>query len=269
MPFAVAIKFRLDSFSKLYDPQDQDASVDDFFVVRNVELGVDRVGFVSSLEGRATVQMRHLPKIIRRASDEEIERWYETNRRDREMIETVRQRALAHGLSIKVSDVNTIEEKRQVLVHFTADGRIDFRELVKDLAARFRARIEMWQIGVRMESASKDGIGICGNKFCCSCWMKDFPSISLRHAKDQDIIQPPSKLSGPCGRLRCCLRYEHETYVGLAMGAPELGCSGCGSSGECGVVQDRNLLKQEATLRAHGGATSVVAFEDFRPDTNN
>jgi hypothetical protein len=109
----------------------------------------------------------------------------------------------------------------------------------------------------------KHGYGICGNPLCCGNWLKEYPSISMRHARDQDIIQPPSKLSGPCNRLRCCLRYEHEMYVELRTGAPATGCQGCSSGGACGVVIDRNLLKQEVTLRSEGGATSVVPFKEF------
>lgn len=268
MPFAAGIKFRKDSFSKYFNPADVPLDVDEFCVVKDPELGFERVGFVSCMEGRAPIQMQHLPRVLRIASDTEIEAWYELQIREREMIGVARDRAEVHNLKVKISDVVMNEEKRQVLVHFTADGRIDFRELVKDLAGRFRARIEMWQIGARKEAGLIDGIGICGNRLCCSNWLKDFPAISMRHAKDQDIVQPPSKLSGPCGRLRCCLRYEHETYVQLLAGAPALGCTGCTSGGKCGVVIDRNALKQEVVVKDESGSISSMPFGDFTPDKN-
>jgi cell fate regulator YaaT (PSP1 superfamily) len=122
----------------------------------------------------------------------------------------------------------------------------------------------MWQIGARREAGLKDGYGVCGNPLCCGSWLKDFPSISMRYAKDQDIVQPPSKLTGPCGKLRCCLRYEHETYLELADGVATRGCTGCSSDGKCGVVIDRNLLRGELTIK-----TRRARWRRFRPGTSS
>lgn len=269
MPFAAAIKFKQDSFSKYYNPRDLQLAQDDFCVVKDPSLGVERVGFVSCLEGRAAVQMPHLPLILRLATEREIELWYELKIQEKEMLGVARERVAAHNLPIKISDLNFLEDKRQVLLHFTSENRIDFRELVKDLGGRLKARIEMWQIGARKEAGMQDGMGICGQKLCCSCWLKEFPTVSMRHAKDQDIIQPPSKLSGPCGRLRCCLRYEHEAYVQMAAGLPNVGESGCAKKGGgCGVIFERNILARRVTIRREGGALETIEADEFVPDPN-
>ena len=267
VPFAAGLKFTKQSFSRYYNPDGLEVSVDDFYLAKDEAMGMERIGFVSCIEGRAAVQMPHLPKIIRAASEKEIENWYEFRIREEEMIVTARERAEAKNLPIKISELSFfLKDDRQVIVHFTAEKRIDFRDLVRDLAARFRARVEMWQIGARKEAGAKSGMGICGRELCCSCWLKDFPTVSMRHAKDQDIVSPPSRLSGPCGKLRCCLRYEHEMYVELAEGAPSVGCSGCSMAGAKGVVVERNLLKQEVVVRAEGTGTTTMPFAEFTPD---
>lgn len=268
MPFAAAVKFKENGASKYFHPAGHDLRADDFVWVKDAGAGgIERIGFVSSMEGRAAVQMLHLPKVLRHAEDAEIERWYELKIQEREMLETARERARAHELPMKVSDLVFVEDKRMAVIQFTSDNRIDFRELVKDLAGHFKARIEMWQIGARREAGLKDGYGVCGNPLCCGSWLKDFPSISMRYAKDQDIIQPPSKLSGPCGKLRCCLRYEHETYLELADGVATRGCTGCSSDGKCGVVVDRNLLKGELTIKTEAGAFAMVQAKEFVADS--
>ncbi len=266
MPFAAGVKFKKGGAPRYYNPVGFGLAVDDFCWVKDETLGVERVGFIASLEGRAAIQMEHLPRVLREASEEDVARWYDLGIREKEMIQAARERAGAHGLAMKISDLTFVEDRRQVFIHFTADGRVDFRELVKDLAGRFKARIELWQITARKEAGFKSGYGICGRELCCSCWLKEFPAVSMRHAKDQDLIHPPSKLSGPCGRLRCCLRYEHQTYLELAQGAPRVGCSGCASGGACGVVVDRNLLKREVTVRLETGSTAVVPFDAFQPE---
>lgn len=266
MPFAAAVVFAEGAFPKYYDPGDSGVRADDFCLAHDAEFGIDRVGFVSSLEGRAPIQMLHLPKVRRRAEPSEIEAWRANREREAEAIEVARERAAAHGLTMKIGRVVVAPESNRVFVHYTSDHRIDFRELVRDLASRLKARIEMWQVNPRKEAGAMDGYGICGNRLCCSNWLKDFPSVAMRHAKEQDIVQPPSKLSGPCGRLRCCLRYEHEQYVAMAVGAPALGCSGCSSGGACGVVVERNLLKGEAVLRTEGGTLERVPFDRFEAE---
>lgn len=266
MPFAAGIRFKKNSISKYYNPASLAVNVDDFVVVKDEAIGFERIGFVSILEGRATIQMGHLAKVIRKATEGEVESWYDRQVDECEMMQIARKSAAEQKLSVKISDLIFNEEKRQVLIQFTSDQRIDFRELVRDLAGKFKARIEMWQIGSRKEAGLKDGYGICGNPLCCGSWLKDFPSISMRYAKDQDIVLPPSKLSGPCGKLRCCLRYEHETYLELADGVPTRGCQGCFDDGKCGVVIDRNLLKGELVVKIQDGPVTRVAVADFEPD---
>ncbi|MBI3736218.1 stage 0 sporulation protein [Candidatus Sumerlaeota bacterium] len=266
MPFAAGVKFSKDSFSKYFNPGETSVAVDDFVFVKDPDLGVERIGFVSILEGRAKIQMDHLPRLIRPATEQEIEEWYDIKIREKEGLAIVREKAAQYNLPVKISSVTILPDRQQVLVNFTSERRVDFREMVKDLAGHFKSRIEMWQIGARQEAGMQNGYGVCGNPLCCGSWLKDFPSISMRYAKEQDIIQPPSKLSGPCGKLRCCLRYEHETYLELAEGVPVQGCAGCLAGGGCGVVIDRNLLKGTVTVRPENGDIKVVPFSEFTPD---
>jgi len=266
MPFAAGVKFSKDEFSRYYNPGDFKMAVDDFCVVRDSALGIDRVGFVSILEGRAPIQMEHLPKVLRLATESEIEQWYEMKIRERDAYAYVIERAQMHNLDVKINGVTFVPEKAQVLVQFTSDRRIDFRELVKDLGGHFKTRIEMWQIGARQAAGVKGGLGICGRELCCSSWLNDFPAIAMRHAKEQDIFQPRSKLSGNCGRLRCCLRYEHEMYLHLADGVPQVGCKSCSFAGGPAVVIDRNLLKGMLAVRKENGETTTVPFAEFVPD---
>lgn len=267
MPFAAAVKFKENGASKYFNPGGLDVRADDFVWVKDPGTGgLERIGFVSCMEGRAAIQMGHLPKVLRLAGETEVEQWYELKIEEREMIELARDRAEAHELPIKISDLVFNPDKRQVLIQFTSDHRVDFRELVRDLAGHFKARIEMWQIGARKEAGLKEGYGICGNPLCCGSWLKDFPSITMKYAREQDIVQPPSKLSGPCGKLRCCLRYEHETYLELADGVATRGCTGCSSDGKCGVVVDRNLLKQELTVKTDEGSFVSVPVGEFEED---
>lgn len=266
MPFAAGIKFRKESFSDFYNPGDLAIQRDDFCWVRDKAFDIDRIGFVSSVEGRAPVQLAHLPSIVRMAKDSEVEAWYDLKVREREMTIVARNAAAGYRMNIKITELVLLEDKRQVMIQFTSENRVDFRELVRDLAGKFRARIEMWQINSRREASTRKGIGICGNELCCGCWMKDFPSITMKYAREQDIIQPPSKLSGPCNKLRCCLRHEHEAYLQLADGAPTVGCKGCSSAGSCGVVVDRNLLKGELVMRGEDGIRHTMDFDDFSAD---
>lgn len=265
MPFAAGVKFSEEDFPEYFNPGDVKLAAEDFCVAKHPDLGVERIGFVTCLEGRAPIQMGHLPRILRLATEAEIETWYELKIKEKDARLVVMERAAAHDLPIKISGVNFLSEKAQVLVYFTSDRRVDFRELVKDLAGRFKSRIEMWQLRPREEAGRMDGYGICGMRLCCSSWLKDFPTITMRHAKDQDIVQPPSKLSGACGRLRCCLRYEHEQYVAMAVGAPALGCAGKAGSA-CGVAVDRSLLKSIVTLQQENGERVSVPFADFVAD---
>jgi len=154
----------------------------------------------------------------------------------------------AHDLPMKLVDAEYSFDRNKIIFYFTADGRVDFRALVKDLARAFRARIELRQIGVRDESKLLGGTGCCGRVVCCSSWLRGFTPINIRMAKDQHLSLNPTKLSGVCGRLLCCLRYEHECYRELAKGLPGNGTIVKTSAGT-GTVVDQLILKRAVTVR--------------------
>jgi cell fate regulator YaaT (PSP1 superfamily) len=250
MALVVGIKFDPDSFPKYYRPSDFPLEENDFCVVPHEGKGpAERVGYVTCFEGRCTGQAERLAPITRLAKEEEIDQWHLLCRRRREALATARAKVVDHALPMKIISVQFDDEQNIVLFNFTADHRIDFRELVRELAGIFKARIELWQIGSRQGAAEKDGFGHCGMRLCCVSWLKNFPPISIRHARDQDINQPPPKLSGQCGRLRCCLRYEHETYCRLRHDAPPLGAAVRDNLEREGQVIDRNLLTEMALIK--------------------
>ncbi len=237
----------------------------DFCVVVDPR-GRGRIGYVLGFESRCRPQLEHLDRIVRRASDEEIGQWHDEQERRLDALAVARARSAERGLQMKFISVNFDDAQNVVLFNFTADRRVDFRELVRDLASHFRARIELWQIGSRQGAADKDGYGICGNRICCATRMqKQYPAVSMRHARDQDLAnQTPQKLAGMCGRLRCCLRYEHDCYLKEQAGAPMVGAQVHDGEGREGVVVDRHLLQRRALVKFNGGRGEWVGFEQLR-----
>ncbi|MFP4382152.1 MAG: stage 0 sporulation family protein [Candidatus Sumerlaeia bacterium] len=233
----------------------------DFCVVSGLEMG-EAIGYVHGFSHKAEVQCKHkidmMPRVIRRAHPREVREWHYQIRREREALAVCKEKAALHNLDMRISQVKFDDRQRKVIFYFTADKRVDFREMVKDLASAFRARIELWQIGVRDETRQLGGIGICGCKLCCSSWLKDFMPVSIRCAKAQDIPFSPVKLSGICGRLRCCLAYEHEQYVDMAKGVPPISATiESPEFGEARVV-DRNLLTQTLTITDSKGNSHQI-----------
>jgi cell fate regulator YaaT (PSP1 superfamily) len=178
------------------------------------------------------------PVTVRRASQSDIVERLRHEQREQEARRYAIERIRALGLEMKLSKVEQLLDGSKLIFYFTAEGRIDFRELVRDLAARFRTRIEMRQIGLRDEARLLGGYGSCGRPLCCTTWLTSFEPISIKMAKQQDLALNPSKLSGLCGRLKCCLRYELPNAKGVLRGGcgDEGGCNnptGCGTGGTC------------------------------------
>ena len=168
----------------------------------------------------------------------------------------------SHKLPMKLVDAEYSFDRSKLVFYFTADGRVDFRALVKDLARAFRARIELRQIGVRDESKLLGGTGCCGRIVCCQSWLRGFTPINIRMAKDQHLSLNPTKLSGVCGRLLCCLKYEHECYRQLGKGLPSNGAivkTGAGN----GTVIDQNILLQQITVRLENDTVSKVPVSEI------
>ena len=187
--------------------------------------------------------VKPLKKIIRKATKEDIAKLEENKKKEAEALEICEKKIEKHGLGMKLVDVEYTLDGSKILFYFTADGRVDFRELVKDLAGVFHTRIELRQIGVRDEAKMLGGLGICGRPFCCSTYIDDLQSvsISIKMAKEQGLSLNPTKISGTCGRLMCCLKYEQESYEHLLRVTPKVGALVNTREGK-GVVSDVNLL---------------------------
>lgn len=187
--------------------------------------------------------VKPLKKIIRKATKEDIAKLEENRKKEAEALVICEKKIEKHGLGMKLVDVEYTLDGSKILFYFTADGRVDFRELVKDLAGVFHTRIELRQIGVRDEAKMLGGLGICGRPFCCSTYIDDLQSvsISIKMAKEQGLSLNPTKISGTCGRLMCCLKYEQESYEHLLRVTPKVGALVNTRDGK-GVVSDVNLL---------------------------
>src|SRR5690554_956235 len=190
-------------------------------VVVEASPGID-VGIISASGELARLQMetkramkslRELRKVIRKATTEDLEKWREARSREEETMFQSRTIAIALGLEMKISDVEYQADNSKAIFYYTADARVDFRELIKKLADEFKVRIEMKQIGVRQEASRLGGIGSCGRELCCSTWLTDFRSVSTSAARYQQLSLNPEKLAGQCGKLKCCLNYELDMYI--------------------------------------------------------
>jgi cell fate regulator YaaT (PSP1 superfamily) len=252
------------SFPKYYDLNDVELRPGDICLVEDKQL-TEALGRVAMIESRSSHQVRgnSYPRVLRLADEKEVEQWGRLDQREVEAISMGKEKARALKLDMKISSVRFDDRQRRVIYNFTADQRIDFRQLVRELASALHARIELWQIGVRDESGRLCGLGICGKELCCGAWIKEFRPVSIRQAKDQDLLLSPAKLSGVCGRLRCCLAYEHAHYKECQKNAPAVGAV-CQTSehGEV-VVLERSLLRAQAGVADKNGELHVIDFSDI------
>ena len=200
--------------------------------------------------------------ILRRASDEDLSKYDEVKDKEQknelEVIELIDR----HKLKMKVVDIEWQFDGNKMTVFFTADHRVDFRELVKDLASKFKTRIELRQIGVRDEARRIGGIGICGLQQCCNSFLVDFQPISTQHARDQDLPLNPSKISGNCGRLLCCLRYETDTYASVKGSFPSPGTKVKSKMGD-GIIERIDIFNEEAIIRNGEGVLVRASVTDI------
>ena len=189
-----------------------------------------------------------MKKLIRKATKEDRRRLEENKRKEKEALKICEQKVAEHGLEMKLVDVEYTFDNSKILFYFTADGRVDFRALVKDLASVFRTRIELRQIGVRDESKMLGGLGVCGRPFCCSSFLGEFHPVSIKMAKEQGLSLSPTKISGTCGRLMCCLKYEQDAYTDLIKRTPKVGALVKTPLGR-GLVVETNLLARTLKVK--------------------
>ena len=189
-----------------------------------------------------------LKSVIRIATEQDHKTEEKNREKEKEAFKICLEKIRKHGLDMKLIDAEYTFDNNKVLFYFTADGRIDFRELVKDLAAVFRTRIELRQIGVRDETKIRGGIGICGRPLCCSTYLSEFAAVSIKMAKEQNLSLNPSKISGVCGRLMCCLTNEEETYEELNSQLPSVGDTVTTSDGLTGTVHSLSVLRRQGKV---------------------
>jgi cell fate regulator YaaT (PSP1 superfamily) len=206
-----------------------------------------------------------LKKILRIAEEEDTDRLEKNAELQSQAKEACDELAKQKGLDMKVLDVECLFDRSKVIFFFVAEGRVDFRELVRDLARRFHTRIEMRQVGVRDEAKMVGGLGCCGRELCCSTWLSDFAPISVRMAKSQNISLNPAKISGICGRLMCCLAYENKMYEEMSRGMPKVGKRVTTYKGEGKVIR-RNALEGNFVIYGERGETEIdlAAYKVFQ-----
>ena len=194
--------------------------------------------------------VKPLKKLIRIATEKDIQTVAENKAKEKDAFETCQKKIAAHGLEMKLVDVEYTFDGGKILFYFTADGRVDFRDLVKDLAGVFRTRIELRQIGVRDEAKMLGGLGICGRPFCCNGFLGEFQPVSIKMAKEQGLSLNPTKISGACGRLLCCLKYEQNAYEYLLKITPKPGAIVETAEG-AGTVVDFSLITGKLKVQLH------------------
>lgn len=212
MQTVIGIRFKKAGKIYYFDPDGIELTSGGFVIVetsRGQEFGEIVVG---PKQVPLTDVVQPLKKVVRAASEEDCQKILENRQKEEEAFDAALQKIQEHALEMKLVDVEYTFDRSKVIFYFTADGRVDFRELVKDLATVFRTRIELRQIGVRDEAKMIGGLGPCGRVLCCHTFLGEFEPVSIRMAKDQNLSLNPTKISGVCGRLMCCLRYESDAY---------------------------------------------------------
>lgn len=253
----VGVRFKKAGKIYYFDPDNIDIKQNDFVVVetaRGIEFGhvvlglkkVDKEEIVSPLK-----------KVLRIALDEDFEIHRANLKKAKEAMGVCQEKVTEHKLGMRIIDVEYTFDNNKIIFYFTADGRVDFRELVKDLAAIFRTRIELRQIGVRDEAKMVGGLGPCGRPCCCSSFLGEFQPVSIKMAKEQNLSLNPTKISGLCGRLMCCLKYEQDAYEDLLKRMPDVGRIAITPMGK-GTIVDTYTLLERVKVR--------VALEDGTED---
>lgn len=255
---AEVIGVRFKEVGKIYyfDPDGQELKKGDRVIVETVR-GVE-CGEVA-LENREISDeeiVKPLKKLIRKADEKDLRTLEENKKKEKNAFGICQKKIADHKLDMKLVDVEYTFDGGKVLFYFTADGRVDFRELVKGLAGVFRTRIELRQIGVRDESKMIGGLGICGRPFCCRSFLGDFQPVSIKMAKEQGLSLNPTKISGTCGRLMCCLKYEQNAYEYLLKITPKPGAIVETAEG-AGTVVDFSLLTGTLKVKLHNNPDAM------------
>ncbi len=265
MTKVIGVRFRTAGKVYFFDPLQFEIKRGDHVIVetaRGIEFGTVVAG-VHEVEDDKVIQP--LKPVMRLAGERDIEQEAANKVKEKEAFKICKEKILKHGLEMKLIDAEYTFDNNKVLFYFTADGRIDFRELVKDLASVFKTRIELRQIGVRDETKIRGGIGICGRPLCCHSYLSDFVPVSIKMAKEQNLSLNPTKISGVCGRLMCCLKNEEDTYEELNRKLPGVGDYVQTADGLHGEVQSVNVLRQLVKVLVEVGDEKEL--KEYEADT--
>ncbi len=268
MKAVISVKFKEGGRAYYFSPDGKKYSVGDKVIVETS--AGNAFGFVS--KGNHEVEedtiVGELKKVLRAANDKDLNRIKENEEKQKQAFEICEKKIAEHGLDMKLVEVEYSFDGAKITFFFTADGRVDFRELVKDLASSFHTRIELRQIGVRDEARMLGGIGICGQPYCCKRFLDDFQPVSIKMAKEQGLSLNPTKISGSCGRLMCCLKYEQNSYEHLLSITPSVGSvvkipEGTGTVVDCNLITGNLLVKPDnsegAPFKVHRSAVKLIS----------
>ncbi|TDP50375.1 PSP1 domain-containing protein [Aminicella lysinilytica] len=248
----VGVRFKNTGKVYYFDPEDLDIKTGEGVIVetaRGMEYGTVTLDITEIKDEDVT---KPLKKIVRIADEKDIKRHEENENKKAKAMEICQEKIRKHNLEMKLIDVEYTFDNNKVIFYFTAEGRVDFRELVKDLAGVFKMRIELRQIGVRDEAKMLGGVGSCGKGLCCATWLSDFEPVSIKMAKNQNLSLNPTKISGVCGRLMCCLKYENDIYSELRKGLPDVGDKVETEEG-LGKVIEADVLQGKVRVRVYTG----------------
>ena len=260
MKKVISVRFKENGKSYYFDPAGADIKTGEYVIVetaRGVECGEVTMG--NSVVDDSEI-VKPLKSVIRAATKADLERVRENAEKEKKAFSVCEEKILKHKLDMKLVNVEYTFDGGKILFYFTADGRVDFRELVKDLASIFHARIELRQIGIRDETKMLGGLGPCGRACCCNQFLKDFERVSIKMAKTQGLSLNPAKISGLFGRLMCCLKYENNHYTETARLMPKVGSEVVTPDGRA-RVESVNLLKKSVLVKIVNG--DAVEFKTF------
>ena len=244
----IGVRFRNAGKIYYFDPGNFDIHEEDNVIVetaRGTEFGTASSDIMEVSEKEIITPLK---QVIRIADENDCKKHRENLAKKEKTLSICQEKVEKHGLEMKLVDVEYTFDNSKVIFYFTADGRVDFRELVKDLAGVFKMRIELRQIGVRDVAKMLGGIGCCGKELCCASWLSDFHPVSIKMAKVQNLSLNPAKISGVCGRLMCCLKYENDVYSELKKGMPDIGERVRTKEGNA-VVIDTSILENKVKVR--------------------
>ncbi|MCK4532971.1 stage 0 sporulation protein [bacterium] len=255
MPVVVGVEIRKNKEVFYFNPRDLDLAVEDKVLVET-ENGLEW-GEVVELEKVLEKKKEKIKNVIRKMNEYDFSKLRENKRKEKEALRSCSQKVEDRELKMKLTSVEYTFDRNKLFVYYTAEGRIDFRELIKDLGYLLKSRIQMVQIGVRDEAKMLGGFGSCGRMLCCKSFLHDFKPVGIEMAKEQNLSLNPNKISGVCGRLMCCLAYEYKNYKEMKKKLPKKGLKVKTSQGE-GIVKDVNIFTEEVTIDYGKGVLKKV-----------